>query len=224
MPLFLHLMTTAEENYIKAIFKLSGSEGATVPTNAIAAEMHTSAASVTDMIKRLAEKKMVSYEKYKGVELTENGSLKAREMIRNHRIWEVFLVEKLNFKWDEIHDIAEQLEHIKSKELIKRLDSFLDFPRFDPHGDPIPDSTGKMLQRSDTLLKELNALESGVVVGVKDTSSAFLQYLDKMKIELGTELRVEQKIDYDNSLDLAYNGARASVSDRVAQNIYVKPV
>jgi len=222
--LFLQNMTAAEENYLKAIFKLSQEGVEVVSTNAIAAQMKTSAASVTDMIKRLAEKQMVVYVKYKGVELTAEGNAKAKEMVRNHRIWEVFLVEKLNFGWDEIHDIAEQLEHIKSKDLIMRLDSFLGFPRFDPHGDPIPDAQGEMQQRSETLLSELPAGESGIVVGVKDTSSSFLQHLDKMEIELGTSLTITDRVDYDGSLELKHGDRTISVSERVAQNIYVKQV
>lgn len=217
-------MTAAEENYLKAIFKLSQEGLEVVSTNAIAAQMKTSAASVTDMVKRLAEKEMVSYVKYKGVGLTKDGSDKAKEMVRNHRIWEVFLVEKLNFGWDEIHDIAEQLEHIKSKDLIKRLDAFLDFPRFDPHGDPIPNAQGEMQHRSETLLAELPEGESGIVVGVKDTSSSFLQHLDKMEVELGTTLKIVHRVEYDGSLELLYGERTLSVSDRVAKNIYVKQV
>lgn len=215
-------MTAAEENYLKAIFKLSEEGAEIVSTNAISAEMKTSAASVTDMLKRLSEKQMVSYVKYKGVGLTAEGNAKAKEMIRNHRIWEVFLVEKLDFGWDEIHDIAEQLEHIKSKDLIKRLDDFLGFPKFDPHGDPIPNAEGEMLQRSKILLSDLPEGQTGVVVGVKDTSSSFLQHLDKMEVELGTAIEVLHKVEYDGSLELKYGERKASVSDRVAKNIYVK--
>jgi len=156
MPLLIFAeMTIAEENYLKAIYKLSNRDVSAVSTNRIAHEMSTSAASVTDMVKRLAEKNMVGYEKYKGVKLTENGLEKAKSMIRNHRLWEVFLVEKLNFGWDEIHDLAEELEHIGSVELIARLDNFLGNPKFDPHGDPIPDAKGKMLLRSQVLLSQI---------------------------------------------------------------------
>lgn len=214
-------MTTAEENYLKAIYKLSG-PGLLVSTNEIASAMSTSAASVTDMIKRLAEKKMVIYEKYKGVVLTDDGHSLATDMIRNHRLWEVFLVDKLDFGWDEIHDIAEQLEHIKSEELISRLDHFLGHPSFDPHGDPIPDATGRMKVRSDVQLSDVPVGATYLVVGVKDTSSPFLQYLNKLKIELGSALEVIDKMEFDGSVELKYQGRSITVSNRVAENLFVK--
>lgn len=216
-------MTTAEENYLKAIYKLSKS-GDLVSTNNIASEMSTSAASVTDMIKRLADKKVIIYEKYKGVELSEKGRLKATEMVRNHRLWEVFLVEKLNFTWDEVHDIAEQLEHIKSSDLIRRLEEYLGHPSFDPHGDPIPDSNGRMEARSETKLAELAIGSKCVVVGVKDTSSPFLQYLNKLKVELGSAMEVVSKLEFDGSIELSYEQGVITISDRVAQNLFVKSI
>lgn len=214
-------MTIAEENYLKAIYKLSVSSKTAVATNSIANEMSTSAASVTDMIRRLAEKEMVIYEKYKGVRLTEIGAEKAKSMIRNHRLWEVFLVEKLNFGWDEIHEIAEELEHIKSEELIERLDNFLGNPKYDPHGDPIPNAKGEIRSRPKVLLSELQNGSQCVVVGVDDSSSSFLQYLDKLQISLGTELNLLDIIDFDGSIKIGYNGVENTVSSVVANNIYV---
>ena len=219
--LFLSNMTTAEENYLKAIYKLSKS-GDLVSTNNIASQMSTSAASVTDMIKRLAEKNMVIYEKYKGVELSDQGRLKATQMIRNHRLWEVFLVEKLSFTWDEVNDIAEQLEHIKSPDLIKRLEEFLGHPSFDPHGDPIPDSKGQMKRRSETTLAEVVVGTTSIVVGVKDTSSPFLQYLNKLKIGLGSTVEVIDKLEFDGSMELRYDQGSITISQMVAQNLFVK--
>jgi DtxR family Mn-dependent transcriptional regulator len=214
-------VTIAEENYLKAIYKLSVSSKTAVATNSIANEMSTSAASVTDMIRRLAEKEMVIYEKYKGVRLTEIGAEKAKSMIRNHRLWEVFLVEKLNFGWDEIHEIAEELEHIKSEELIERLDNFLGNPKYDPHGDPIPNAKGEIRSRPKVLLSELQNGSQCVVVGVDDSSSSFLQYLDKLQISLGTELNLLDIIDFDGSIKIGYNGVENTVSSVVANNIYV---
>jgi DtxR family Mn-dependent transcriptional regulator len=214
-------VTIAEENYLKAIYKLSVSSKNAVATNSIANEMSTSAASVTDMIRRLAEKEMVIYEKYKGVRLTEIGAEKAKGMIRNHRLWEVFLVEKLNFGWDEIHEIAEELEHIKSDELIERLDNFLGNPKYDPHGDPIPNAKGEIRSRPKVLLSELENGSKCVVVGVDDTTSSFLQYLDKLQISLGTELNLLDIIDFDGSIKIGYNGVENTVSSVVANNIYV---
>jgi len=162
----MHRISEAEENYLKAIFKISEKEDRPVSTSAIAAEMNTSAASVTDMIKKLSEKALVLHEKYRGVVLTDAGSGIAKKLIRKHRLWEVFLVNKLDFSWDEVHAIAEQLEHIHSDRLIERLDDFLGFPRFDPHGDPIPDAEGNMVLRKQVLLSELKEGNSCVIVGV----------------------------------------------------------
>ncbi|MGB0431393.1 MAG: metal-dependent transcriptional regulator [Bacteroidia bacterium] len=215
-------MTIAEENYLKAIYKLTPKGDTAVSTNSIANQISTSAASVTDMIRKLAEKNMVVYEKYKGVKLTQSGAEKAKMMIRNHRLWEVFLVEKLNFGWDAIHEIAEELEHINSDELIDRLDDFLGKPKYDPHGDPIPDASGKITYRSKTLLSQISEGVECIVVGVDDTSSSFLQYLDKLQISLGTKIKLIDKIEFDGSAKLEYDGSVNSVSAMVTNNIYVK--
>ena len=214
-------MTVAEENYLKAIYHLSPAQDQIISTNSIAQEIQTSAASVTDMIKRLAEKKLVVYEKYKGVTLSEEGLHCAKLMIRKHRLWEVFLLEKLNFGWDEIHEIAEELEHINSETLTNRLDDFLDNPRFDPHGDPIPDARGKIQSRAKIVLSQVTQKSKCRVVGVNDSSSSFLQYLDSLEIGLGTELTVEEKIEFDGSFRLQKNKSNLSVSAMVANNIYV---
>jgi DtxR family Mn-dependent transcriptional regulator len=164
------MFTLAEENYLKAIFHLENDNKAEVSTNAIAIKMNTKPSSATDMVQKLAEKKVVSYQKYKGAFLTKKGKKIAANVIRKHRLWEVFLVEKLNFQWDEVHDIAEQLEHIKSDELIERLDKFLDQPNFDPHGDPIPDKNGLIKPSDKKLLSELKENEKGICVGVKESN------------------------------------------------------
>lgn len=213
-----------EENYIKAIYKLSGSqEGLEVTTNALAEVLQTKAASVSDMLRKLSAKDVVNYVKYHGVSLTPSGEKIALQIIRKHRLWEVFLVEKLKFKWDEVHEVAEELEHINSTLLIQRLDEFLGFPRYDPHGDPIPNADGHMKDKPQVLLADLPREASGVVVGVKDTQPLFLQYLDKVGISLGALLHVSDKIEYDNSLEISINKQTViQISQEVSRNIFVE--
>ncbi len=219
----MHNLSHTEENYLKAIFKISERSGSTASTNAIARLLHTSAASVTDMIKRLSEKDLINYEKYKGVTLTPEGSDIAKLLIRKHRLWEVFLVEKLHFSWDKVHDIAEQLEHIRSKELIGRLEEYLGFPKFDPHGDPIPDAEGNFTFRKQLLLHELAPGDTGVIVGVQDHAPDFLQYLDHSKLVLGAEVTVLEHFSYDESMRILINGAtEQALSKKVSQNIFVQ--
>lgn len=218
------MATSAEENYLKVIFNISGKNNRPVSTNAIADELKTKASSVTDMIKKLAKKRLIHYEKYQGVTLTKKGRTLAAGVVRKHRLWEVFLVDKLSFKWDEIHDIAEQLEHIHSDKLIDRLDQYLGHPKFDPHGDPIPDSEGNILHHKDETLSDLGVDETGVVVGVKEHSPDFLQYLEGVKLILGTRVQVKKRYDYDHSLVLQINGEELMVSDQVSQNLFVRKI
>lgn len=218
------MVTLSEENYLKAIFHLSKQDSQAVSTNAIARKMETKASSATDMIKKLSEKDFVAYQKYKGVKLTNNGRLAAAAVIRKHRLWEVFLVDKLHFSWDEVHDVAEQLEHIKSEKLTQELDSFLDYPTKDPHGDPIPDSKGKIPSTKKLLLAKVNQSQSCICVGVKDSSSEFLQYLDKYNIALGTNIDVLSKESYDESMTVKINNIKRLISKEVAQNLFVKTI
>lgn len=215
-------MTHSEENYLKIIYHLSLKSEAVVSTNAIANVMDSKPSSVTDMVQKLAEKDLVSYKKYQGVSLTEKGKKAAVNIIRKHRLWEVFLVEKLRFSWDEVHDIAEQLEHIKSEQLINRLDEFLNFPTEDPHGDPIPNKNGIIPKLTRQLLADAPLNEKLICVGVKDSSSSFLQYLDKQKISLGTALQIIEKEAFDNSLKILIDQEKITVSHIVANNIFVK--
>ncbi|MCP2045106.1 iron dependent repressor, metal binding and dimerization domain protein [Pontibacter sp. HSC-36F09] len=211
-----------EENYIKAIYKLSDGGTREVNTNAIADALDTKAASVTDMLRKLSAKGIADYVKYRGVTLTESGERVALQIIRKHRLWEVFLVEKLKFNWDEVHDMAEELEHINSDLLIRRLDEFLGYPKFDPHGDPIPTEDGEMNTKQQRLLAELEVNSSGTVVGVNDSQPLFLQYLDKMGIFLGAKIKVIDKIPYDNSLEINLeNKKNLVVSSEVARNIFL---
>ena len=212
-----------EENYLKAIFKISEKQDKPASTNSISREMRTTAASVTDMIKRLSEKKLIHYERYKGATLTEQGTKVATHLIRKHRLWEVFLVEKLGFSWDEVHEIAEQLEHIKSPELVERLDLFLGNPRFDPHGDPIPDADGNFEVRKQIPLTELEQGLSAVVVGVQDHSTPYLQYLDQIGLVLGTKIKIIERYPYDESAHVEINAKRTQMlSKKVCQNLFVQ--
>jgi DtxR family Mn-dependent transcriptional regulator len=217
------MISQAEENYLKAIFKVCEKEGNNASTNAIAQEMQTSAASVTDMLKRLAEKNLLHYERYRGVHLTEEGDKLARNLVRKHRLWEVFLVDKLQFSWDEVHEIAEQLEHIQSAELVDRLDKFLGFPRFDPHGDPIPDAEGNFTFRRQTILAEVEPGCRGVVVGVQEHAPTFLQHLDRLGLVLGAELHVLERFEFDGSmrLNLGEQG-EVVISQKVSQQVFIQ--
>lgn len=216
------MFSLSEENYLKAIFHLERSYPGGVSTNALAEEMETKASSVTDMVKKLSEKDLVKYKKYQGVKLSKRGRETAVEVIRKHRLWEVFLVEKLNFAWDEVHDVAEQLEHIKSEKLIRELDRFLEFPTRDPHGDPIPDAEGNFSESNKLLLAALEVGEVGICIGVKDSSADFLRYLDKNDIALGQQLKVLEKEDFDHSVLIELNGRELQLSSRIAANLFVK--
>ena len=217
-------MTFSEENYLKTIYHITALSGVEVSTNAIAEKMETKASSVTDMLKKLAEKELIVYKKYQGVLLTEKGKLSAKMIVRKHRLWEVFLVDKLQFPWDEVHDIAEQLEHIKSEKLINKLDDFLGNPTEDPHGDPIPDSNGKIIKIEKLLLSELKENQTGICVGVKDSSAEFLKYLDKNKIALGVSIKVNSIEEFDLSLNVNVNGNDLLITHKIAGNIFVKVV
>jgi DtxR family Mn-dependent transcriptional regulator len=217
-------MTFSEENYLKTIYHLTTLLDTEVSTNAIAEMMETKASSVTDMLKKLSEKHLVNYKKYQGVSLTEKGKLSAKMIVRKHRLWEVFLVEKLDFSWDEVHDIAEQLEHIKSEQLINRLDDFLGNPTEDPHGDPIPDANGQIIKIEKQLLSELSENQTGMCVGVKDTSSEFLKYLDKQEIALGSKIQIVAKETFDLSLKIKVNGNELTISNKIASNLFVKMI
>ena len=222
-PIFM-LMTYSEENYLKVIYHLSLQVNKGVTTNAIANLMESKPSSVTDMVQKLADKELVIYKKYQGVSLTDKGRFTALMVIRKHRLWEVFLVEKLDFSWDEVHDVAEQLEHIKSEKLTDKLEAFLDFPTEDPHGDPIPDRNGKIAKVDKKLLSEIPVGKKVICVGVKDSSSAFLQYLDKQQIALGSQIEVISKEDFDMSLTLRLNERHVLVSSKIAANLFVKTI
>ena len=215
-------MTRSEENYIKIIFHLGGNTSTLISTNAISEQMETKPSSVTDMSKKLAEKGLVNYKRYQGVSLTDLGVKVALSIIRKHRLWEVFLVEKLDFTWDEVHEVAEQLEHIKSEKLIDQIDALLGYPKYDPHGDPIPSKDGEFLELDKQLLSDMPKKSSGVCVGVKDTSPTFLKFLDKNQIALGNTIQVLDIEEFDQSLTIKINNKELNISHQIAANLYVK--
>jgi DtxR family Mn-dependent transcriptional regulator len=216
------MLSQSEENYLKAIYNIGLHTRKSANTNNIAKKLNTKASSVTDMIKKLSEKKLVNYQKYKGTSLTVEGEKIAIKIVRKHRLWEVFLVKKLHFNWDEVHDIAEQLEHIDSPELINKLDYYLNYPTKDPHGDPIPDANGKIRLENGILLNsaKLNVLYK--ISCVKDNSSTLLQFLDKHSINIDSELTVLEKFDFDDSITVKLsNGNLLTLSKKVCSNVFV---
>lgn len=217
------MQTFTEENYLKTIFFLSVDTEEWVSTNALADSTNTRAASVSDMLKRLAEKGLINYQKYRGVRLTEEGERLALLVIRKHRLWEVFLAEKLQFGWDEVHVIAEELEHIRSERLIEKLDAFLGYPQFDPHGDPIPNAEGQMPEIRYRKLSEVTKGNTVLMMGVCEHSSAFLQHLDKSGLTLGCQLKIQEINAFDQSVNVLVDDHHALfVSHEVAKNLLVK--
>lgn len=218
----MNSLSFTEENYLKSIYHLSSGGNQEVSTNAIADDLNTKAASVTDMIKKLAVKEMIIYKKYKGVNISPTGKNVALQVIRKHRLWEVFLVEKMKLNWDEVHDIAEQLEHIKSPLLIQRLDEFLGHPINDPHGDPIPDEHGEFKSKPQISLSEAKLYHEGIIMSVKDSSTPFLQYLDKIGAYIGAKVKIMDRVVFDGSHEILLDNKRTLfVSKEVAQNILI---
>jgi len=214
-------MSQAEENYLKAVFALQSEFGKGVSTNLIAKKMATKASSVTDMLQKLATKNLVVYKKYQGVYLTKKGRDLAVKVIRKHRLWETFLVNKLNFNWHEVHDIAEQLEHVKSAILIDKLDAFLGHPKNDPHGDPIPDNKGNLPQPEQVFLANMALNTSCILRGVKDSSDVFLNYLNQKNIRLGCLIKVEEIEVFDMSMQIKVNEELINISQKTANNLIV---
>jgi len=213
--------SASKENYLKAIFHLQ-QEQENVSTNALAESLQTKPASVTDMLKKLKTQKLLQYEKYYGVRLTPEGRKVALLIIRKHRLWECFLVEKLQFGWEEVHEIAEELEHISSKKLVDRLEAFLDFPKSDPHGDPIPDINGKIPQLQQLAVSDLPLSSPAIVNGISDQSQNMLELLKHKGLQLGTRLEVKKKFDVDGSIELKIrNQQSVTISDHVAKNLLV---
>ena len=216
------MQTNSEENYLKTIFKLSKQAKDKVSVKSVADSLGNNPASVIDMLKKLKDKKLIDYDKSKGAQLTTDGLNLALLIVRKHRLWEVFLKEKLNYTWAEVHEIAEQLEHIQHAELADRLDKFLGFPEYDPHGDPIPKANGQLPDASKKTLSEINIGKGCRVVAVKDTSTDFLQYLQHLSIGIGTPLKVIEKIAFDSSVTIEIDeNQKASVSKKFAESLMV---
>jgi len=214
--------STSEENYIKTIYHLQQQDG-TVTTNELADRLHAKPASITDMMKKLKVKKLVNYQPYQGFRLTTEGIKVALGIIRRHRLWEYFLAEKLKFSWDEVHAIAEDMEHISSKKLIDKLDEFLGFPKFDPHGDPIPDANGKLEAGKKFVLAEIPVNKPAIVSQVTNQSTELLEVLKHQNISIGTRLEIKRKFDFDNSVEIKINKQPAiTISEQLAKNIFVK--
>ncbi|MDN3550591.1 metal-dependent transcriptional regulator [Mucilaginibacter aquaedulcis] len=216
------MYTLSEENYLKSIYRLAQQNGFKITPTAIAEALGNNPASVVDMIRKLTEKQLIAYDKKKGVELTPQGLKDAVLIVRRHRLWEVFLLEKLGYHWDEIHDIAEELEHISDATLADRLDKFLGFPEYDPHGDPIPKANGKVPKPYSVTLTDLKTGDTCRVAAVRDTSSPFLQYLQRLDIGIGTNIQLLEKIPFDNSLVISISGRESTtVSQKFGENILV---
>ena len=214
--------TLSEENYLKAIFRISREGHEKVSVTSISEALNNNPASVIDMLKKLVAKKMITYEKTKGAKLTVNGKAIAISIIRKHRLWEVFLQEKLGYEWDQVHEIAEQMEHIHYPDLAERLDKFLGSPKYDPHGDPIPSAKGEIADVNRIMLEEASVGKTYKVVGVKDTSPEFLQYLKKLEIGIGTKIAVTDKVSFDNSIVMKVGKSmKTTVSRLFSQNLLV---
>ena len=212
-----------EENYLKVIHRLSEATSEDISTNAVAELMQTKAASVTDMLRKLAEKGWVNYQKYQGVRLSAEGEKIALSIVRKHRLWEVFLVDKMGFNWDEVHEIAEQLEHIESDQLIHKLDEYLGFPKTDPHGDPIPNKDGILPELAYSHLSDIKATKTCKLMGVAQDSAVFLQLLTKLNLNLGAKLDIQEINEFDRSIFVSINDAAPIfISHEVAKNILVK--
>ena len=215
--------SASKENYLKAVFHLQQSQG-TVSTNSLAAAMQTRPASVTDMLKKLKSQKLLQYERYKGVKLTAEGKKLAIHIVRKHRLWEYFLVDKLGFGWDEVHEMAEELEHISSKKLVDRLEEYLGFPETDPHGDPIPDNQGRMRVSKAVPLNELPVETPCTISHVSDQSAGIMELLKHLHLSIGTRLQVKRKFSFDQSLEVQLQDESViTISQSLSNSLFVNP-
>ncbi len=215
------MYSQSEEDYLKALYHLE-TDYDSISTNSIAGYLDMKPSSVTDMLKKLSEKKFINYQKYKGTSLTKKGKLIALSIVRKHRLWETFLVDKLGFGWDQVHSIAEELEHIKSEQLIENLDNFLGNPKYDPHGDPIPNKDGKIEKMNQKLLIELKAAQKGIITGVKKGTASLLNYLDKEKIKLGDSVNVIEVLEFDGTFIVEINKRKLTFSEKICQNLLLE--
>ncbi|MDQ3021082.1 MAG: metal-dependent transcriptional regulator [Bacteroidota bacterium] len=213
-------MNKSLEDYLKNIYSIQIASGK-VSTSILAEKLSISSAAVSDMISKLSKTGYIKNTPYKGFEITKKGEIIALNLIRKHRIWEVFLLEHLNYPWEKVHNEAENLEHASSDDLILRLEKFLNFPKFDPHGHPIPDKHGKIHSEKSISAVELNVGDSAVIKQVSDESSEVLEYLSKVGLKLNDEIRVIEKINFDNSIQIHFRSGNIFLSEKLANNIYV---
>lgn len=217
------MLSFTEENYLKALVQLTVFEGETdeVGVNKLAAHLEVKPATVSDMVRKLKKKDLVNYERYGKVSLTKSGQSYGMMVIRRHRLWETFLQQKLDFTWDEVHELAEELEHIHSQKLINRLDEFLGFPEFDPHGDAIPDKNGEILIPFRRTLNEGEIGKLYKVIAVKDNSTEFLQYVDKIGLSINDEIIIEDREDFDELITVKFNDQLRVLSPKITENIFI---
>lgn len=218
------MLSITEENYLKVLLHIAeeSNNQQEAGTNQIASQLHVRPATATDMLKKLKEKGLVDYQKYGKISLTDQGRTHAVAVVRKHRLWETFLFDKLGFSWDEVHEVAEQLEHIKSEKLIERLDRYLGYPQFDPHGDAIPSAKGVLLTEKRKTLAEATLGSKKKVNAVKDNSPEFLQYVTQLGVTIGGPICVKKRFDFDGSMEIEINGKAATISQKVAENIFIK--
>jgi DtxR family Mn-dependent transcriptional regulator len=216
-----HFSNHSEENYLKTLYKLETKEVRKLNNIALSKALELSPATVLEMVRKLSEKKLVKLLPDKTIQLTDDGRKKALLIVRKHRIWEVFLVSKLNYKWNEVHDIAEQLEHIESDSLVKRLEAFLGFPAVDPHGDPIPDENGKMKKIKTQPLTSSALQEKVTIISLANSSNDFLKYLDKVGLKIGDTIKVTEVEDFDKSLTILHKKSSITLSNEAAGNLLV---
>ena len=216
------MFSKSEENYLKSIFSLKQKTNNAISTNDIAKNINISPSSVSDMLKKLEKKDLITYTKYKGVDLTSKGYLQAKIILRKHRLWETFLVKKLDFSWHEVHEIAEQLEHIKSDKLINKIDEFLDLPKYDPHGEPIPSKEGMIPSKNYSVLADSEIGCKATIMGVNNDDSLFLIYLDEVGINIGNKIEIIKKINFDNSIEIKINQKKLHITEQVAKHLLIK--
>jgi DtxR family Mn-dependent transcriptional regulator len=217
------MLTIAEENYIKRLLSLTldNPEREGVGTNELAGSLMVKPSTVNDMLKKLRQKELIDYEKYGTIRLTPAGQKIGMDILRKHRLWETFLYQKLDFTWDEVHEVAEQLEHIQSEKLVGKLDKFLGYPDFDPHGDPIPNAAGELKELTKKMLSDAEVGDWCKMVAVKDNSAVFLNFVVEIGLGINNKMEVLSKQDFDDSIEIRVNGQVSRVSLKFAQNIYI---
>ena len=210
------------EDYLKAIYGISSGNGDLVSTTFLAEKLDVSKAAASEMAKKLSEKGLIDYTRYKGLRLTDDGETAALKVIRRHRLWELFLMNELGLSWSEVHDEAERLEHQTSEFLINKIDEYLDYPEFDPHGDPIPNSDGKLPELPEfKTLNECEISQKYKIVKVNDSNNELMKYFTRLGLTLNTEIKVLEKLSFDNSVVIKVNGNEYALSEKISENLFV---